>query len=74
MLIYFAVEWVITPVLVNWPNRDSLVSVSKAWPPLTGDDDREGLVLRGIGNGLADDLLMAQMNAVKNPNAYADFT
>ena len=55
-------------------SRRALGGDNGAGMTIESDDDREGLVLRGIGNGLADDLLMAQMNAVKNPNAYADFT
>jgi hypothetical protein len=37
------------------------------------DDQRDTFVLSGIGHGLPDDLLMAEMNAVKDTYGEADF-
>jgi hypothetical protein len=37
------------------------------------DDQRDGFVLLGIGCGLADDLLVAQVNAIEKANRQADF-
>ena len=40
--------------------------------PVEGDYQPDGLVLAGVGEGLADDLLVAQVNAVKEPDSQAD--
>jgi hypothetical protein len=37
------------------------------------DDEREAMLLAGVGNRLADDLLMAEMHAVKHADGEADF-
>ena len=36
------------------------------------DDQRDGVVLAGVGDGLPDDLLMAEMHAVKDADGQAD--
>jgi hypothetical protein len=38
------------------------------------DDQGNGFVLAGVIDGLADDLLMPQMHAVKDADGEADFT
>ena len=37
------------------------------------DDDRESVLLSRIGDGLADDLLMPQMDAIKDSDGEASF-
>ena len=37
------------------------------------DDERESVVLAGVGDGLPDDLLMPEMHAVKDADGEADF-
>ena len=41
--------------------------------PVERDHQRNGVVLPRVGDGLADDLLMAEMNAVENADGQADF-
>jgi hypothetical protein len=40
--------------------------------PVKGDHHREGIMQSRIGDGLPDDLLMAQVNSVKNADRQAD--
>jgi len=40
--------------------------------PIKCDYQRNGIVLPRVGDGLADDLLMAEMNAVENADGHAD--
>ena len=40
---------------------------------IEGDDERERLVLARVGDGLPDDLLMAEMHAVEETDGQADF-
>jgi hypothetical protein len=37
-----------------------------------GDDDGDALTLFGVGDGLSDDLLMAEMNAIEGADCRAD--
>jgi len=37
-----------------------------------GDDDRQRVMLAGVVDGLPDDLLMAEVDAVKHANGQAD--
>ena len=37
-----------------------------------GDDGRNGLLARGVGDGLAEDVLVAEVNAVENADGRAD--
>src|SRR5687767_9140868 len=41
--------------------------------PVESDRDCEAFVLAGIGDGLADDLLMSEVNAVENADCHTDF-
>ncbi len=41
--------------------------------PIEGQHECEGVVLVRVGNGLPDDLLVPQMDAVKKTNGQADF-
>ena len=41
--------------------------------PVKSEDERDGVVLAGVGDGLPDDLLVAEMHAVKNADGQADF-
>jgi hypothetical protein len=41
--------------------------------PVERDHQRNGVVLVRVGDGLANDLLMTKMNAVKNADGQADF-
>ena len=40
--------------------------------PVEGQHQREGIVLARIGDGLPDDLLVAQMHAVEETDGQAD--
>ena len=40
--------------------------------PVERDDEREGVVLARVGDGLPDDLLVAEMHAVENADGQAD--
>jgi hypothetical protein len=40
--------------------------------PVKGDHHRKGIMQSRIGDGLSDDLLMAQVNSVKNADRQAD--
>ena len=40
---------------------------------IEGNDERERVVLLRISDGLADDLLMAEMNTVEHANGESDF-
>ena len=40
--------------------------------PIEGEHEREGIVLARVGNGLPDDLLMAQMDAVEKTDGQTD--
>jgi hypothetical protein len=40
--------------------------------PVEGEHQRNGLMLAGVGDGLPDDLLMAEMHAVKKTDGQAD--
>ena len=41
--------------------------------PVERNHQRNGVVLARVGDGLADDLLMAEMDAVKKADGQADF-
>ena len=41
---------------------------------IESDDYRHRAVLPRIGDGLADDLLVTEMDAIKHPNGGAEFT
>jgi hypothetical protein len=41
--------------------------------PIEGEDEREAIVLSRVGNGLPDDLLMAQVHAVEKADGQAYF-
>ena len=40
---------------------------------IEGDDEREGIVFAGVGDGLPDDLLMTKVHAVEEADRKADF-
>jgi hypothetical protein len=40
---------------------------------IEGDHERNGLVLGGVSNGLANNLLMPQMNSVEKADGQGDF-
>ncbi len=40
---------------------------------IKGDDERDGIVLVSVGDRLADDLLVAEMDAVEDANGQTDF-
>ena len=40
--------------------------------PVKRDHQREGVVLARVGDGLPDDLLVAEMHAVENADGQAD--
>ena len=42
--------------------------------PVEGEHQRNGVVLPRVGDGLADDPLMAEVDAVKNADGQAGFT
>ena len=50
---------------VRWRNDGARMSVER-------DDHRHAVVLKRVGNGLPDHLLMSQVDAIKDPDGHAD--
>ena len=53
--------------------RDAVGCDDRVRVPVERDDQREAVVLAGVGDGLPDDLLVAEMHAVKHADGETDF-
>src|SRR5579862_6112045 len=53
--------------------RHMIRSDHGVWMPIEGKHEREGVVLARVGNSLPDDLLVSQMDAVKETNGQTHF-